>query len=82
MNEVVTKLGEGGRIVVPVEYRNALGVKPGDELVLLLEKDSIRLISRAKAVKRSQGLVRQYIKEGGSLSEQLIQERRDEAGRE
>ena len=32
-----TKLGGRGRIVIPVEYRKALGLRPGDKVWLAME---------------------------------------------
>ena len=74
-----TKLREGGRLVIPAEYRKALGLKPGDEVLLSLEDGEIRVVSTRQAIARAQSLVRRYIPKGRSLSEELIKERREEA---
>ncbi|MDP3880313.1 MAG: AbrB/MazE/SpoVT family DNA-binding domain-containing protein [Dehalococcoidales bacterium] len=76
-----TKIREGGRLVIPAEYRKALGLKPGDSVLLSLEDGEIRVVSTRQAVARAQTLLRQYIPKGRSLSEELIKERRDEAAR-
>jgi bifunctional DNA-binding transcriptional regulator/antitoxin component of YhaV-PrlF toxin-antitoxin module len=76
MAKVMTKLGEGGRLVIPVEYRKALGVDTGDELVLVLEERTMRVLTPREAIRRAQALVRSYIPEGRNLSEELIAERR------
>ena len=81
MTDFKTRIGEGGRLVIPSSYRKALGLKPGDEVVLLLEEREIRIVSTRHAIRQAQALVRRYIPEGRSLSEELIQERRDEAAR-
>lgn len=82
MNNVKTKVGQGGRIVLPAEFRKAMGIKPGDEVILALMDGEIRVITRQSAIKRAQGMLRQYIPEGRILSDELIQERRAEAARE
>ena len=74
-----TIIREGGRLVIPVAYRKALGLKPGSEVLLTLEDGEIRVISTRQAVARSQALVRRYIPKGRNLSEELITERREEA---
>ena len=74
-----TKIGEGGRLVIPSEYRKALGIKPGDEVLIMLEEDELRVINTRKAVFRAQSLVRRYVPEERRLSEELIRERREEA---
>lgn len=82
MQDFKTKLGKGGRIVIPTEYRRELGVEPGDEIILHLDEEGLRLYTPAQAVTRSQALVRRYVPEGRNLSEELISERREEADRE
>ncbi len=82
MDNIKTKLGQGGRIVLPAEFREALGVKTGDELILSLKDDEVRVFTRRAAIKRAQGMLRRYIPEGRSLVDELIQERRAEAAKE
>jgi len=77
-----TVVGEGGRIVIPANYRKAMGIKPGDNVILNLQDDELRVISARKAILRAQAIVRKYVGEGRSLSEELIQERRRETNRE
>ena len=79
MPKILAKLGEGGRLVIPVEYRRALGVETGDELVLILEDKTMRVLTPREAIKRAQALVRSYVPEGQSLSDELIAERRKES---
>ncbi len=82
MQDFKTKLGKGGRIVIPTEYRRELGVEPGDEIILHLDEEGLRLYTPAQAVARAQSLVRHYILEERNLSEELISERREEAADE
>lgn len=79
---VSIQVKEAGRIVLPAEVRAHLQIAEGDTLMLQVIDDEIRLLSRRAAVRRAQDLVRQYIPEGLSLSEELIAERREEARRE
>jgi antitoxin PrlF len=73
-----TIIREGGRLVIPSAFRKALGLKPGDEVLLILEEGEIRIISARQAVIRAQSLVRRYIPQDRSLSGELIRERREE----
>lgn len=82
MTEIKTIIGEGGRLVIPAEYRKALDLKPGDDVILVLEEEEIRLMTLRRAIQRAQEIVGRYIPEGRSLSDALIQERREEAARE
>ncbi|MBI2872579.1 MAG: AbrB/MazE/SpoVT family DNA-binding domain-containing protein [Chloroflexi bacterium] len=81
MLEVKAKLGEGGRLVIPAEYRKSLGLKPGDEVILVLEEGEVRLLTPHRAVRRAQALVRRYVPEGRRLADELLRERREEAAR-
>ena len=81
MSEIKAKVGEGGRIVIPAEYRKVLGLKPGDEVVLVLRDGEVRVLTPQRAIQRAQALVRHYIPEGKSLAEELLKERREEEAR-
>jgi AbrB family looped-hinge helix DNA binding protein len=78
MMEFKTKLAEGGRVVIPAEYRQALGLHVGDELILRLEDGEVRIFTARQAIKRAQELVRRYIPQNRSLADELIAERRKE----
>lgn len=82
MEREVAKLGEGGRMVIPARFRKALGVNTGDDLIVVLEEEELRIFTRRQAIKRAQGILRRYIPQGRILSEELIRERRAEAARE
>lgn len=75
MIQIKTKLGEGGRIVIPAEYRQALGLQVGDEVILRLEGRELRIFTLNQAIKRAQELVSRYIPRERSLADELIAER-------
>ena len=79
MSKTLARLGEGGRLVIPAEYRKALGIEAGDELVLVLEEDGLRVTTPQEGIRRAKALVRSYIPEGRRLSDELIEERRRES---
>ena len=78
MTEMRVKVAEDGRIVIPAEYRQALGLHVGDDVILRLEDGEVRILTLQKAIQRAQELVRRYIPEGRSLADELIAERRME----
>lgn len=80
--ELRTHLGSNGRIVIPASARRALGIEPGDELILVVEDGEIRLRTAKEAARQAQELVRKYSHPGESLADSLVAERRDEAARE
>jgi AbrB family looped-hinge helix DNA binding protein len=51
MYQIKTKLGEGGRIVIPAEYRQALGLQVGDEVILRLEGKELRIFTLNQAIR-------------------------------
>ena len=81
LETISTRVAAGGRIVIPVSYRKALGIKPGDDIVLQLEEGAIRLYSRAQALRRLQERVARAVPKGVSLVNELIRDRRAEARR-
>ncbi len=82
MTSIKTKIGEGGRVVVPAKYRKALDLKPGDDVILVLEDGEVRITTVKRAIRRAQEIVRRYVPEGRDLVSELIKERREEAARE
>jgi AbrB family looped-hinge helix DNA binding protein len=80
--EFRTQISKSGRIVVPAKCRRALGIQAGDEILLRLEDDSIRLLPLRQAVHLAQESVRRYVAKGTSLVDELIQARREETSRE
>ncbi len=82
MGDFKAKIGPNGRIVIPAACRKALGVGPGDELLLRLEDDSIQIMTREAALQRAQERVAKYIKDDRSWVDELIEERRRWAEKE
>jgi AbrB family looped-hinge helix DNA binding protein len=81
MKRAPVKISEGGRIVIPIEFRKALGVDVGDELILHMENDKMLLLTRRQAIAYVQEQMSVYRTDGEdrSLSDELIEERRREA---
>jgi len=77
-----TLIGKGGRLVIPASYRKALGLREGDEVIVRLESDGVRILTVRQALQGAQKLVRQYVPTGRSLAKELIAQRREDARRE
>ncbi len=73
------KLGQGGRVLVPADMRRALGMHVGDELCIKVENQEIRIFNLQHAVSEAQNLMAKYNPQKASLSEEIIQDRRNEA---
>jgi AbrB family looped-hinge helix DNA binding protein len=76
---VTTTVAEGGRIVIPASYRRAMGVRPGDEIMLRFEDGEVRITSRAQVRRRAREYVRSLVPKGTSLMHELMRERRESA---
>ena len=81
MPAIMTVVGDGGRVVVPAQYRKALGLKTGDHVMLALEEGEVRLFTPARAAERARALVRRYVPKNKNLTDELPAERHEEAGR-
>jgi AbrB family looped-hinge helix DNA binding protein len=81
-NQTRVRVNENGRVVIPASYRKALGIKAGDEVILRMEDDELRITTMKRRIERAQRRVRQYVKPGVSLVDELIAERREAAKRE
>jgi AbrB family looped-hinge helix DNA binding protein len=78
--ETRIRVNENGRVIIPVSFRKALGINIGDEVVLRIEDNELRITTLKHRLERAQRLVRKHVKPGTSLADELIAERR-EAGR-
>ncbi|WP_105318329.1 AbrB/MazE/SpoVT family DNA-binding domain-containing protein [Thermus tenuipuniceus] len=78
----VVQVGSKGRVVLPAEVREALGLREGERLLSTVEPEgTVRVEPLRKAVEEVYGLFRN-VAPGVSLVEELIRERREEARRE
>ena len=77
--ETRQRVNENGRVVIPASFRKALGINIGDEVVLRMEDDELRITTLKRRVERAQRLVRKHVKRGTSLVDELIAERREAA---
>ena len=82
MQQRATKVDRHGRVVIPAEYRRALGLRAGDAVVVQLDEGALRILTRAQAIRRAQEIVAKYVSPDRSLVDELIAERRAEAARE
>lgn len=76
------RVNQNGRVVIPASFRKALGIRIGDELVLRIEDDELRITTLKRRLQQAQRLVRSRVKPGKSLVDELIEERREAARNE
>jgi AbrB family looped-hinge helix DNA binding protein len=80
--ETRMRVNENGRVVIPASFRKALGINVGDEIVLRIEDDELRITTLKRRLERAQRLVRKHVKPGSSLVDELVAERREAARNE
>ena len=73
------RVAADGSVVVPAATINALSLKPGDLLFVRVADGEIHLLTRRSVTRRVQALVREFVPEGVSLVDELIEDRRREA---
>jgi AbrB family looped-hinge helix DNA binding protein len=76
------RVNENGRVVIPASFRRSLGIRAGDEVVVRIEDDELRISTLKRNLERARRLVRKRVKPGKSLVDQLIAERRQAARHE
>lgn len=76
------KMGPAGRIIIPAALRERYDLNEGDTLVVRPGEDGVVVEPLLAAVKRAQAMVREFVPEGVSLVDELIEERRKEAEKE
>lgn len=82
MKEIRTKLGEGGRVIIPMTFRQNLHLSPGDDLILHIEDNEIHITTPEQALFKLQSKVKSNIDKKDkpfSLVEELLSLRRSEA---
>ncbi|MBI4914999.1 MAG: AbrB/MazE/SpoVT family DNA-binding domain-containing protein [Acidobacteria bacterium] len=80
MTEIRAQIGAGGRVVIPAVFRRALGLEVGDEVMLVLDGEEVRLLTARRAVARVQEAVARYVT-SPSLAKELLADRRVEVER-
>ena len=73
---------EAVRVVIPASFRKALDINAGDEVVLRIEDDEVRITTMKSRLEKARRRIRRYVKPGRSLVDELIAERREAAQRE
>lgn len=79
---VTTTLDPVGRVVIPAEYRKALKIAPGSQVILVWDNGAVRITTHEDEVRRAQALIRKYIPANVSLVDDLLAERAEQASLE
>lgn len=75
-------VSSGGRVVIPAKLRRAIGLRTGDTVIIRLAEDGLVITTPERAVRAAQALVKEYVLDRRQLADELVAERRLEAGQE
>jgi AbrB family looped-hinge helix DNA binding protein len=81
-SRAISKLDSQGRLLIPAEMREQLGMKPGERLTLLVQDGELVVLTFRAGIRRAQRIGLKHKVPGRSLVDELITERRAEAERE
>lgn len=81
MSSFAVQVSHGGRIVIPADIRQKMGIGIGDEVLLTWREDSheLSIATRKQRLQRARQLVQQHVQAKHSIVDELIQERRETA---
>lgn len=76
------RVDSAGRVVIPAEVRQHIGIQTGQDLILSEDEEGIHIQTFSQAVKAVQEAFAPYRVPGVSVVDELIREREEEARRE
>lgn len=76
------KIIEGGRVILPAAFRKSMGLAKGDTVLIELHGEEVRIRPARSALRRLQDKLKDYAPESGSVADELIADRRQEAAGE
>ena len=70
-----TRVGPGGRVVIPAAFRAAAGMEEGAEVMLTLVGKEVRIITPAAAIAQARETLRAHLAPGRSLGDEFLADR-------
>lgn len=84
MKDIRTKIGEGGRVILPSAFRQKLNLEVGSDIILHMANNEIYITTPHQALKNLQEKVKRNMEtldKRVSLVDELITTRRTEASK-
>ena len=75
------RLVSGGRLQLPSDVRRELGLSDGDQVVMRVVDGELHIRPRRDVLKRIQAMLQPYAPANGSVTDELIADRRAEVER-
>nr|CAA6804841.1 MAG: SpoVT/AbrB domain-containing protein [uncultured Thiotrichaceae bacterium] len=81
MTSLAINVSQGGRVVIPAEIRQKMGIRAGDQVLLDWSEDTgeLRLLTRKQRLNNAQKLAQKYADPNISVVDEFIEERRKAA---
>jgi bifunctional DNA-binding transcriptional regulator/antitoxin component of YhaV-PrlF toxin-antitoxin module len=81
---LVLSIGVNGRLLLPSILRNSLNLSEGDRLLVKFEEEGscLKMAKLQDDIDRAEGLYQSFAPPFGSIVEELIAERRQQAAKE
>lgn len=81
--ETVVSLGQNGRVLIPSAFRQSLNLSEGGRLLLCVTDDDAMMLKPLKdTIAAAEGLFKDFAPATGSVADELVAERRQEALKE
>lgn len=82
MELIKSRIDKTGRLVIPSQYRKALHLTAGQEVMLRLEDGEMHVCLFKQAAERARELILSYNTDNNDLLDMLVQQRRDDIKKE
>ena len=82
MLDMRTKIGAGGRVIIPSVIREKLHLSVGDEVIIHVKEEELYITTTDHALRKIREKVKKNRQEKVSLVDELLAVRRTEASRE
>ncbi len=76
------KIINGGKLVIPAQFRREMGIGAGDTVIVEMTHGELRIRSLSSAIRKAQAIVREGVPANLSLVDELIADCKAEAHRE
>ena len=70
-------INDNGRVVIPKEVREVIGVQPGDEIIFQVSGDTVQITTRTALTKRLRGVFK--TSDGRDHTAEFLEQRHAEA---
>jgi AbrB family looped-hinge helix DNA binding protein len=74
----MTTIGKAGRLVIPAQYRQALGLTEGEGVMISLKNGHIEITPIEESIKKAQQTVKQYLSSEDDLVTLLFDDRKED----